>query len=86
MIYRRFGLLFSRLLLQKQDELAELEDLLRTMDDFDNNDVQRKNYLRNRSADEGGAPIPGQRLRKDVLKAIETKVLEYSESNSYQLS
>ena len=82
MIYRRFGFLFSRLLLQKQDELLDLEELLCDMDNSDDRDSQRRKYLKDRVADEGGTAIPGQRSRKEVLKDIETKVLEYSESIS----
>ena len=80
MIYRRFGFLFSRLLLHKQDELAALEELLCSMDDVDDRNDRTKKYLRDRFADEARKDIPWPQSRKEVLEEIEKKVLEYSMS------
>lgn len=43
MIYRRFGFLYSRALLSKQDELRELED---SLDDMGRRDSKESNYYR----------------------------------------
>lgn len=80
MIYRRFGVLFSRLLLNKQDELVELEELLSDMDDYDDKKEQNRQYLRDRFADESRETMQWTESRKEVLQKIEKKALEYSES------
>ena len=80
MVYCRFGFLFSRLLLHKQDELAALEEKLCSMDNVDNRDNKTKKYLQDRFADEARPEVPWPQSRKQVLEEIETKVLEYSMS------
>lgn len=80
MIYRRFGVLFSRLLLNKQDELVELEELLSDMDEYDNKKEENRQYLRDRFADESRESMPWPESRKEVLQKIEKKALEYSRS------
>ena len=78
MVYRRFGVLFSRLLLRKQDELLELEERLHDMDEIDNRKQETKQYLRNRDADDRRESKPWNESRTEVLDKIEQKALEYS--------
>ncbi|MCJ1389543.1 hypothetical protein MMC18_002400 [Xylographa bjoerkii] len=78
MVYRRFGVLFSRLLLRKQDELVELEERLSDMDDIDNCKEETKQYLRDRDADDRRESKPWNESRTEVLDKIEQKALEYS--------
>ncbi|KAL8732197.1 MAG: hypothetical protein Q9166_002944 [cf. Caloplaca sp. 2 TL-2023] len=77
-IYRRFGFLYSRVLLSKQDELRRLEDDLDAMDSRDakTSDKTRK-CLKSRTKDFARASIDGAPTRKDLLQAIESKLYQY---------
>ena len=80
MVYRRFGTVFSRLLLSKQDEMSSLEDLLLGMDKTDQDD-DNEEYLKSRALDvERGNDIPpawqGQ-SRVQVIVKLEKLALEY---------
>ena len=84
MVYRRFGTVYSRLLLSKQDEMSSLEDLLLGMDktDRDNNNGQ---YLMSRQKDvDRGNDIPpawqGQ-SRVQLIEKLEKLALEYGKRN-----
>ena len=70
MLYRRFGFLQARILLNKQDELRELEKDLDRMDKVD----ERKDpeVLRSREKDAASSE-----RRKNLLYNIEQKFKEY---------
>ena len=72
MLYRRFGFLQSRLLLNKQDQLRALEEQL---DDIDKEDDEQ--YLTSRDLDDAD-----ERPRTRLLKRIETKFKEYGMSSN----
>lgn len=79
MIYRRFGFLHARLLLNKQDELRELDEELRGMDQRDRiGDAKARKCLMSRTKDDN-RPLPEgwERSRKELLQEIEKKVMEY---------
>jgi hypothetical protein len=67
MLYRRFGFLQARLLLNKQDQLRALEEQLDAIDAEDDEE-----YLKSRDCDDGD-----QRPRTKLLKKIEAKFKEY---------
>ena len=70
MLYRRFGYLQARLLLYKQDELREAE---RDLNESDIIDARGEpSWLKSREKDDKKS------RRKEILKTIETKFLEYS--------
>lgn len=75
MLYRRFGFIQARILLDKQDEMRILEEKLDRMDqrikDSDPESLQTRDI-----AEEDGRP------RKELLKRIETKFCEYGKGNS----
>ena len=81
MIYRRFGTVFSRLLLNKQDEICALEQLLLGMDKTDEregNDI----YLISRAKDVKRDSLPPawqNKSRGDVMQELEKKALEYGQ-------
>ncbi|KAL8849436.1 MAG: hypothetical protein Q9221_005608 [Calogaya cf. arnoldii] len=88
MLFRRFGIVFSRLLLNKQDEIRQMEDELQGMDRMDQFLATTKgsgneNYLLSRDEDVNREPssIPAcwSMTRPQLLEKLETKVLEYSE-------
>lgn len=70
MLYRRFGFLQSRLLLNKQDELRELEKDLDRLDKYD--EMNNPGILRSRERD--GAE---KGKRKGLLREIERTFKEY---------
>ena len=82
MVYRRFGTVFARLLLNKQDEIAELENLLLRMDRADDCE-DRTRCLMSRETDIAMPPDETKwpKARQEVLQELEAKVLEYSTSN-----
>ena len=55
MIYRRFGFLHARILLNKQDELRVIGKTLDTMDEIDGRSEDSKKCLQSRSKDEARA-------------------------------
>lgn len=76
MIFRRFGFLYSRVLLNKQDEIRELESRLDEMDKKDYEDKSTRRCLKSRSRDEKRTDNTGQ-TRKELLRTSEQKLLEY---------
>lgn len=68
MLYRRFGYLQARLLLNKQDQLRALEEDLDKLDKYD-----EEGFLRSRDKDEAA-----NTERCQLLKDIEVKFKEYS--------
>lgn len=78
MIYRRFGFLYSRVLLQKQDELRELE---KTLDEMDQRDLtesdQSRRALQSRAKDQKRRAIPGHQTRQELLTSTEKKLYDY---------
>ncbi len=77
MVYRRFGGLFSRLLLNKQDEISEMEKALHTLDTIDQRSGDGK-YLMSRSSDiRRGQPDGWSGQRPELLGRLEKACLEY---------
>lgn len=81
-VYRRFGTVFSRLLLNKQDEVSKLEAELMAMDGMDNADDNGKRYLMSREMDVKRQAFPAVwgESRPQLLGKLEEKISEYSES------
>lgn len=77
MIYRRFGYIHSRLLLNKQDELRELEASLHDMDLIDASCKTGSLCLQSRELDEEREQDQGLGSRKVLLEKIEQKTLQY---------
>ena len=79
MVYRRFGTVYSRLLLSKQDEMSRMEALLLSMDKTDR-DNNKEQYLQSRALDvDRGNDIPfawGQ-SRVQLIQKLEKLALEY---------
>lgn len=71
MIYRRFGYLQTRLLLEKQDELRRLEEKLDRMDKRATKSDPNKLCTRDLRGEEAIA-------RKDLMRTIEEKLCSYS--------
>jgi len=84
MIYRRFGFLHARLLLQKQDELRLVEEEL---DEIDQRDACGKDamVLQCREDDEARTGQEGN-TRKSLLSRIEDTLLKYGKSRYYAFS
>ncbi|KAL8903574.1 MAG: hypothetical protein Q9171_007361, partial [Xanthocarpia ochracea] len=84
MVYKRFGIVFSRLLLNKQDEIRQLEEELHAMDCTDAAG-DGETYLMSRNEDVKRDPtsIPWSQTtpqtRPEILQKLESKILEYSE-------
>ncbi len=78
MVYRRFGSVFSRLLLNKQDELGELENTLREMDQDDASNG-RGRCLMSRTIDNARPAQNRPEPRQKLLERMEKKAIEYSE-------
>ena len=78
MVYRRFGLVFSRLLLNKQDEIREMEATMLAMDRTDENHKNDK-YIMSRTEDikRDSVPTYWPESRPQLLERLEKKVLEY---------
>lgn len=81
MVYRRFGPVYSRLLLSKQDEMSRMEAMLLAMDRTDLADNNGQ-YLMSRPFDIEREQIPeawdGQ-SRVKLLEELEKKALEYAD-------
>lgn len=75
MLYRRFGYLQSRLLLEKQDDLRRLESQLEVMD-YEDNVPARRDILKTRLYHDDECA----KERKALVEKIEKKWLEYCES------
>jgi len=79
MIYRRFGRLYSRLLLYRQDELRELEECLDNMDEVDSKDDDAtKKCLKSRDLDDHREQ-PKKESRRALLLTIERKAMHYGQ-------
>ena len=80
MVYKRFGSVFSRLLLNKQDDIRGIEDLLLAMDRTDEKKGGAK-YLQSRTEDCNRETIPAAwpESRPQLLERLEKKALEYGE-------
>ena len=79
MVYRRFGSVFSRLLLHKQDEISGIEAKLLGMDKTDDTETDRQ-YLMSRDLDVKRDGIPEAwrgETRPQLLEKLEKKTLEY---------
>jgi hypothetical protein len=75
-MYRRFGMLHQRVLLQRQDEICELEDNLKSMDLADYQlDAE---LLMSREKDE---VIRGSHERRNLIEKIHTKLKDYGLTN-----
>ena len=84
MVYRRFGTVYSRLLLSKQDEMSSIEDLLLGMDKTDR-DNNNERYLKSRQKDvDRGNDIPSAwqgQSRVQLIEKLEKLALEYGKRN-----
>ncbi|KAI4194213.1 MAG: hypothetical protein LQ350_007912 [Teloschistes chrysophthalmus] len=80
MVYRRFGSVFSRLLLTKQDEIRRMESTLEAMDRADKRVIGIE-FLKSTVEDErrGELPEGWTEGRGTLMARLEKKVLEYSE-------
>ncbi|KAM0804429.1 hypothetical protein BDR22DRAFT_885685 [Usnea florida] len=80
MVYRRFGAVYARLLLAKQDEMSRMEDLLQGMDKTDEAEGNTK-YLMSHTRDAGRPHIPSlwTESRTQLMERMEKKALEYAE-------
>lgn len=78
MVYRRFGSVYSRLLLRKQDEMSRIEATLQGMDKTDENDGHG-NYLMSHSLDDDREDIPSAwpESRTKLMDKLEKKALDY---------
>ncbi len=80
MVYRRFGTVYSRLLLNKQDEMSNMEAQLLGMDKTDR-DHNNGRYLLSRTRDvDRGNDIPAAwqgQSRVKLLGKLEKLALEY---------
>ena len=88
MCFKRFGMVFARLLLNKQDEIRHMEADLLAMDNTDNCSGGTM-YLKSRTEDEGrekeSIPSTWSTTRPKLLAALETKVSEYCELDLFCL-
>ena len=81
MVYRRFGTVFSRLLLSKQDEIGRLEAKLHAMDKTDERDGNSQ-FLMSRTLDNGRSKdqVPKswrEETRREIMAKLEKLALEY---------
>ncbi|MCJ1265888.1 hypothetical protein MMC22_005770 [Lobaria immixta] len=78
MIYRRFGFLYSRVLLQKQDELRAMEETLDEMDQRDSRESDKSRLaLQSRVKDQKRTGTPGHQTRQELLRSTEEKLYDY---------
>lgn len=76
-MYRRFGLLHSRLLLHKQDQLRVMEDRLLALDKLDDHDEDGKIFLQCREDDDEREASPIGQTRQELFGKIQALLLEY---------
>lgn len=83
-LYRRFGTVHSRLLLNKQDEISKMEAKLEAMDRQDNADDNDKRYLMSRELDLDREDFPAAwgETRAQLMERLEKKVVEYGKLES----
>jgi len=74
-VFRRFGLLFCRLLLHLQGELTFLEGKLLQLDKQDEGDINK--HYRLRTSDDDATWDPAKR---DILKEIQEKLSDYGKN------
>ncbi|KAH6719118.1 hypothetical protein BKA61DRAFT_596896 [Leptodontidium sp. MPI-SDFR-AT-0119] len=89
MIYRRFGFLHARLLLQKQDELRLMEEALDRLDRDDISENPKALQCRMEDVDLEKQSTPqGTETRQKLLSRMETTILRYDELllNAQQLT
>ena len=81
MVYRKFGCVFSRLLLCKQDEIGRIEATLQAMDRTDADDNNRQ-FLMSYKLDEDRDTIPSAwpASRTQLMEKLEKKALDYGKS------
>lgn len=80
MIYRRFGFLHTRLLLEKQDELVVLEGMVDSMDDRDKKEDQLRLQQRLHNHDTPQETLCGiGQSRKELFSNIEEALLKYDD-------
>ncbi|KAI9798990.1 MAG: hypothetical protein M1833_004343 [Piccolia ochrophora] len=80
MIYRRFGYLYSRILMQKQDELRELEESIDIRDQQDNTGLKRDMIcLKSRAHDVARRNATGIETRQEILHKTERKLYDYGQ-------
>ena len=94
MVYRRFGSTFSRLLLNKQDQMSRLEATLNAMDRTDDSNGDGE-YLMSHAldVDRDSTPEVWSETRPELLEKLEKMALEYGKllttisrgSNAYML-
>ena len=78
MIYRRFGFLYSRLLLEKQDELREIEENLDETDRRDANGPEgTQKCLQSRSRDQRVNDANDDSKRRAIMRKAEEKLYVY---------
>lgn len=80
MLYRRFGYIHARILLQKQDELKEIEERLEALDTEDDGGGERlQRCLKSRAFDEARdrKSPPERESRRQLLRRAEDLVREY---------
>ena len=83
MIYRRFGFLHSRLLLDKQDELREIEDTLDSIDKRDSNGSEKaRKCLQSRLKDDSCNDSNDITTRRALLQKAEEKLNTYGKEQS----
>ena len=77
-IYRRFGFLYSRVLLSKQDELRRLEDDLDAMDHRDAHGTDRtRKCLKSCAKDFARERKENLQTRKELLQTVRSKLYDY---------
>ena len=83
MIYRRFGFLHSRILLNKQDELREIEERLDDLDGIDSGGSKASALcLQSRRKDEIRTDVNRRDSRQELLRISEEKLCQYGLSNA----
>ena len=83
MVYRRFGSIYARLILRKQDEMSRIEATLQGMDKTDEADGHEE-YLMSHTVDENreGIPTAWPESRTDLMNKLEKKALDYGREHS----
>lgn len=78
MLYRRFGSVYSRLLLRKQDEMRRIESTLQSMDKTDAEEGHGE-YLMSHVLDDEREHIPTTwpESRAELMDKLERKALNY---------
>ncbi|KAL8819996.1 MAG: hypothetical protein Q9223_001701 [Gallowayella weberi] len=82
MLFKRFGIVFSRLLLNKQDEIRQMEAELLGMDKTDEKyggELYLQSPYEDTQRDANTIPRYWSQTRPQLLQKLETKILEYSE-------